>query len=147
MIKVEVMWSAVWCESACGLCLDWCRSDAVCCFGTKITHTHTSVYVQLSLYKPVRTDLFLSVYLHFCDHSSFNKLSWSNRLRWTTWEASSVDSIIHQATAGGLLSSQISLWMHTKSTGKSKKKNKEKINRIKWQAELASTTLMHSNCR
>lgn len=111
MIKVEVklVMSDVRLPVARSLCLHWCRSDTVCRFGTKITHAHTSVHataISIGYWvfaKQCQTQLFVNgpgrqTHPDPCASAVLrSRQFWeavkANCLRWTTWEASSVDSI------------------------------------------------------
>lgn len=82
-------------------CLGGCRFDTVCCFGTKITHTHDPVHVKgiSSGYHrgfipiPLYNRLDWTVYLQFCKHATK-----ANFLRWSALEASSVGSFRSHAS-------------------------------------------------
>lgn len=145
MIKVEMrlVMSDECLPVALSLCLDWCRFDTVCCFGTKITHTHTPVPVngisigyyvlaqkcrtQLFVYGLKQTDGIFTV----LQSQQFEHAVKANCFRWTALEASSVDSITHQATGpcclwGILYECTLRAWME---------KTKKSIKRSKGQTE------------
>lgn len=82
---------------ALSLCSDRCRSVAVCCFGTKITHVHHSCHVNGFIIGNNRRGVALQplsarTHLHFCDHNSpiscQSQLSEKDGVRGQLWELS-----------------------------------------------------------
>lgn len=106
---VELRWSVRVC-----LRLDCCRSDAVCCFGTKI-HTRSLFHLcPLMICKEKSNTAVFIWHFLLCSSTALWSQQFSTIPRGLTWEASSLDLIIHRATEGGHAISPDLLRIHTK---------------------------------